>query len=283
MIKYKEFLDYSPEAVRQIMHERYGNNFGVGIPFNGTRRWYLEHFQKTTADLLDRDYAEQATRQMRQIIAMMFADGVTCVYTPIIGRDLAERGSDYMEWANGSIPLLIHEEAMTWYETHHVQASCYGQLDLLSETSQQQIHELATTTTSAQKRHYVRYGIFADQPVSLLINQTLKLYNALGREPDPTELIEAFYGGPRVDVHMWVGSDQPSVFDVPLVIHGATDLYFLQFPTPYLDQKLWRRLLYDILYVRGDEESLYPENISEHRRITGLGQRIHAHWTPADE
>ena len=283
MMKYSEFVDYSPETVRQIVQERYGDNFGVGIPFNGTRRWYLEHFQKSVEDIFGSDYVVQSTRRIRQLIQMMFADGVTCVYSPLLGRDLVERGADYMEWANASIPHLVDEEAMVWYQNNQVQVSSYGHLDLLSKTSQDLLHVMAHETHSPHNRHYLRYGIFADQPISLMINYTLELRATLGREPTPTELIESFYGGVQVDVQMWIGSDQPSVFDVPLVVHGATDLYFLQFPTPYLNHQLWRRLLYDILYVRGDEEALYPDNIAEHRLITGLGKRLDNHWLPATE
>ncbi len=282
-MNYLEFVDYPSETVRQIVQERYAHNLGIGIPFNGTRRWYLDHFQKNPDDILTSDYVIQSTRRMRQIITMMYADGVTCVYTPLLGRDLAERGAEYMDWANDSIYLLVDEEAMTWYQSNHVQVSSYGQLDILSADSQNLLENLAEVTQSSTAQHYLRYGMFADQPLSIVIEKTLILADQLGRQPTSDELVEAFYSGPRVDMQMWIGSDQPSVFDVPLVMHGATDLYFLQFPTPYLDHQLWRRLLYDILYVRGDEETLYPENISPQRFITGLGHRADTHWHPAIE
>lgn len=280
-MNYLEFVDYPSKIVRQIVQERYAHNLGVGIPFNGTRRWYLDQFQKSPKDILTSDYVAQSTRRMRQIIEMMYADGVTCVYTPLLGRDLAERGPEYMGWANNSIYHLVDEEAMAWYQSNDVQVSSYGQLDILSEDSQNLLKGLADETRMANPQHYLRYGIFADRPLSIVIDKTLKLAEQFQRQPTPNELIEAFYSGPRVDVQIWIGSDQPSVFDVPLVIHGATDLYFLQFPTPYLDHQLWRRLLYDILYVRGDEETLYPENIASQRFITGLGHRADTHWHPA--
>lgn len=283
MIEYNDFVAYSPETVRQIVHERYGQNLGVGIPFNGTRRWYLEHFNKSPEDLFDWDYPEQVSHQMRQIMGMMFADGVAGIYTPVIGRDLAERGAEYMEFANASIMYLSNEKALNWHLDNKVRADYYGHLNLLSDDMQTHIHTTTETTTAPDNQHYVRYGVFADESQALVINQTLALAKQLGHEPTASELIEAFYGKPQIDMQMWIGSDQPSIFDVPLVMHGSTALYFLQFPTLYLDNQSWRRLLYDILYVRGDEESLYPDNVTEHRSITGLGTRTDNYWSPATD
>ena len=68
---------------------------------------------------------------------------------------------------------------------------------------------------------------------------------------------------------------------MPLVTNGQTALYFLQFPTLYLNQRTWRRLLFDFLFVRGDEESLYPDNVSAERDIVGLGVRRDGYWVAA--
>jgi hypothetical protein len=130
-------------------------------------------------------------------------------------------------------------------------------------------------------RHYVRYGVFADIEIPDIIAHTLRLYQRLGKPPSEAQLLATYYGGRPVKLNIWLGTDQPTFFDVPLVLNGHTALYFLQFPTPYMDFPLWRRILYDYLFVRGDEESLYPENVSSERLITGLGTRRNGYWQPA--
>lgn len=278
---FDEFLALDATTITQQVQQRFGENFGVGIPFNGTRRWYLDAFKKSPEALYELDYPYQVRQQMLTIIGQMFDDGVQAVYTPVIGQALAERGPEYMEFAVMSVQFLVDDEALAWYQASHIHASCYGRLDLLPAEVQARIRHVDDSTRTPQATHHIRYGVFADQPLSHICHQVIDLHHATHTIPSEQDLIEHYYGKPRVDVQMWIGSDQPTVFDVPLVIHEATALYFLQFPTLYLDKTLWRRLLYDVLVVRGDDEALYPDNITAERYITGLGRRQGDHWVPS--
>ncbi|MBN2303781.1 MAG: hypothetical protein JXQ72_04860 [Anaerolineae bacterium] len=250
---------------------------GVAIPFNGTRRWYMAAFNKTADEVYTDDYLIQTFRRMLEIMGMMFADGVHTIYTPVIGRDLAERGPEYMQFGAQAVANVSSDEALAWYREREVEALCYGQIDLLPDNVQQTLQQLHPLPNP---RHRLRYGVFADQPLLDIVAHANHLQEIYGDNLTADRIMTAYYGGPVAQVSLWIGSDQPTVFDVPLVIHGNTALYFLQFPTLYLDQHAWRRLLYDSLFIRGDQETLYPDNIATEKHITGLGQRRDGYWVP---
>ncbi len=209
---------------------------------------------------------------------MLFNDGVTAIYSPTVGHALGERGEEYMTFIAGALSILADDEAFDWCRQHDIWADCYGETNLLPQTVQDALKHLSSVTHTANARHYLRYGVFADQTTPDLINRTIKLYQQLGTLPTETQLIEAYYNAPPIPAAVWIGTDQPTIFDVPLVTNGQTALYFLQFPTLYLDRHTWRRLLFDFLFVRGDEESLYPDNVSAERDIIGLGVRRDGYW-----
>lgn len=274
-MEFSEFASLTPAA----LHAHLPHPIGIAIPFNGTRRWYMRTFDKAEQDTLSDDYLNQVFGRMREVMGMMFEDGIHTIYTPIIGHDLAERGESYMQFSNAAIAKLGNDEAMHWYHANGVQASSYGQTTLLFPEVQTILKNLAERTRSTQ--HFLRYGVFADRPLTDIIAHVARLHTELGTPPGEKDLLASYYDKHVIPVDIWIGSDQPTVYDVPMVIHGNTALYFLQFPTLYLDRLLWRRILYDYLFVRGDQESLYPENISLEHHISGLGIRKDGYWKPA--
>jgi hypothetical protein len=278
-MQFDEFAALPPAEVAHQLAQR--SPFGVAIPFNGTRRWYLDKFSKTPNDLLGPDYAIQVRLGMWDVIKLIFADGVNAVYTPVLGRAMLERGPQYMQFAIQAVGQLAEPEAREWYATNQVAVSFYGSLELLPAEMCQRLAEVSRESAREGVTRRLRYGVFADQQETEVIRRTVQLYQQLGQPPTPNQLIEDYYGDLAIPVNIWIGSDQPSVFDVPLAINDQTALYFLQFPTLYLDQPTWRRVLYDYLFVRGDEETLYPANVTAERHITGLGSRQDNFWRPS--
>lgn len=277
-MQFSEFLHLPAAQVRSLVQRH--APVAVAIPFNGTRRWYMATYQKQAEDVFSEDYLERVLGRMLEIMGMMFADGVRTIYTPIMGRALMERGEAYMEFGIRAIGNVAAAAAQAWYAEHQIEASAYGQLDLLPAELQQTLAAMSAQAESPTG--YLRYGVFADQPLDDLLQRTVRLYQQNGTVPSGDELMAAYYGGLADPITMWIGADQPTVFDVPLVLHEATALYFLQFPTLYLDIATWRRLLYDSLFVRGDEETLYPDNLLETRQVAGLGVRRAGGWQPSD-
>lgn len=277
-MEFSEFASLPAPDVAAVVLHHVAHPLGVAIPFNGTRRWYMSTFQKDAAELYTETYLERVFCQMMAVMDMMFADGVQTIYTPIIGRDLAQRGQDYMRFGVQAVAQVVSDAARKWYDTRQIEALCYGETSLLPRGIQMMLEHLPIHDDAL---HRLRYGVFADRPLTDIIAHTLRLQHTGNKPPTAEQVIKSYYGGAATPVSMWIGSDQPTIFDVPLVVHGNTALYFLQFPTLYLDQPSWRRLLYDYVFIRGDQETLYPDNIATEKHITGLGRRQDGYWVPS--
>ena len=279
-MNFSDFASLEPAAVAELVLAR-DKRLGVALPMNGTRRWYVDTFHIPASMFLDhwQHYQELMLKRLLELAVMMFQDGITAFYTPLVGRAMLERGPAYMKLISEGIAVTASEASMQLYRENQIEASCYGEVSLLPEHVQNHLKRLESTKPGM---HYLRYGVMADKSLPDLIARTVRLSQATGCPPTDAQLLADYYHGESVTVGMWIGSDQPTVFDVPGVVNEHTALYFLQFPTPYLDRQTWRRLLYDYLFVRGDEETLYPENISNERRITGLGMRNNGYWIPSE-
>lgn len=281
MIDFAQFAELDAQVVAELVADTLPEPLGVGIPFNGTRRWYMASFGARADALYTQDYLDQVFGKMREIIRMMFADGVQAIYTPIMGYDLAARGDEYMQFGLSAIAQVARPEVIDWYRAHHIDAACYGELAHLPEQVREVVTTMHALTCQDDTSRYLRFGVFADRATDPIIRLACGLRETLGVPPSASQLVQAYYQGPVGRLGMWVGSDQPTVFDVPLVMHGNTALYFLHYPTLYLDHRAWRRLLYDVLFVRGDQETLYPDNIVTVQHISGLGIRREDGWSPS--
>lgn len=279
VMNFTEFVSLSAEEVKHLVTGWRGRTIGVAMPFNGTRRWYVNTFQVPANQFFTNwpHYLQTTNGALRNLAAMLFDDGVAALYMPLMGRALAERGEAYMSAASEAIAAVADDESMAFYADHGIAASCYGELTLLPDSVQQRLKRLEQTSGNPYK---LRYGVMADRPLPDLIARTVRLTGQLGMAPTPHQLMADYYGGEPIPAHFWLGSDQPSVYDVPYVVNEETALYFLHFPTPSLNQTMWRRVLYDYLVVRGDEETLYPDNTGSYE-ITGLGMRRNGYWTPS--
>jgi hypothetical protein len=277
---FDSFAALDSTAVREQVRARFPHGMGVGIPFNGTRRWYMATYGASAGDVFSGDYLTKTLFRIFDVVGMMFADGVDTVYSPLIGRALLDRGEDYMAFAIEAVARPFQQDAERWYAEHHTAAGCYGDLNLLPLEIRARIGHVRQNTTPRAKHRFL-WGVFADEPLADIIRRVTTLHTHLAAPPTPEQLLHEYFGAHVPPLALWIGSDQPTVFDVPLVLHEHTALYFLQFPTLYLDHRLWRRLLYDVLHVRGDEETLYPDNVSDARHITGLGVRRHGFWSPS--
>jgi hypothetical protein len=94
-------------------------------------------------------------------------------------------------------------------------------------------------------------------------------------------LLHQYYGQPIGPIDVVLGSGQPALWDVPLLDVNRANLYFLQAPTLCLDRVTLRRILYDHLYLRTDDDE--PDQDLDARewgdpRVLGLGRRTRRGW-----
>jgi hypothetical protein len=79
-----------------------------------------------------------------------------------------------------------------------------------------------------------------------------------------------------------IGSGQPAIWDLPLLDINKASLYFLQAPTFCLDQQTLRRILYDHLFIRVNDDEV-PTQVSKQQwqpcQILGMGEKTEMGWT----
>ena len=84
---------------------------------------------------------------------------------------------------------------------------------------------------------------------------------------------------------LFIGSDRPAAYDMPLIATGSEDLYFTVSPSPYLDSHILRAILYDHLCARHLNDDGYDQLSADdwqamtdyytlnRRAVLGLGRK----------
>ncbi|MDZ7704254.1 MAG: hypothetical protein U5L04_07225 [Trueperaceae bacterium] len=84
-----------------------------------------------------------------------------------------------------------------------------------------------------------------------------RFYQENGRYPLKREIVEAYYGEYVEPVDVFIGFDRPAAFDMPLIATGREDLYFTVAPSPYLNVRALRLILYDHIFSRRIDDAAY--------------------------
>jgi hypothetical protein len=279
-MNFDEFAGLAAGDVATLVARGMPGPLGVAVDFDGTRRWYMKTHSVGREDLYGDGYATATMREVRRVTRMIFEDGARAVYCPALSvRIEAERGPEYARFQiEKLVEQLASDEMLSWCRDLGIELSCYGATHRLPPGAREIVETLGERTRSRAKTRYMRWSVFAGSPYNDVFSRVVRLFENRGVVPTDVEVIEQYYGGPHVPLAMWVGHKFPSVSGVPLLLNGRTSLYFLQFPTPLLDLRAWRRLLFDTLYVRGEQSSLHPDDVPSERRILGLGVRVDGCW-----
>ncbi len=243
------------------------------IYVNGTRRWFLSQSHNWDA------YARVAGRAQRELSQLFYDHGFQTLVQPMLGYDLLDRGPDYLELAiEQGLVELGSQDYRDWYAEAQIRVTFYGNwataLTEFGFTGVARLLDELTAETSHHTRHRLLLGIFADEGLDNIVSLARTVDNG-------QELVDRYYGQPVGSVDLVVSSGQPAIWDLPLLDINKASLYFLQAPTFCLDQQALRRILYDHLYQRLNDDQLYdnisPQALGE-AKILGLGQRTEKGW-----
>ncbi|MFQ5576318.1 MAG: hypothetical protein ACE5G8_04940 [Anaerolineae bacterium] len=243
------------------------------IYLNGTRRWFLSRQQNWA------NYARVTGRAQRKLSDLFFEHGLQTLIQPLLGYDLLHRGPDYLTLAvEQGLGELTSPAYRNWFAGVQARVTFYGNWQhALTEHGfagvaaalQDVIAETAPYT-----RRRLLFGLFADHAAG----QIVRLAQSAGTGSD---LLTRYYGQPAGPVDLVVGSGQPAIWDLPLLDVNRASLYFLQAPTFCLGQPDLRRILYDHLFERVDDDRLY-DRVSDEGwdtiKILGIGRRTDQGW-----
>jgi hypothetical protein len=243
------------------------------IYLNGTRRWFLSQDQDWS------NYTRLTGAAQRELSQLCYQHGLKTLIQPLLGYDLLGRGPHYLKLAvEQGLALLADEAYNNWYHQAEIRVSFYGNWPVtLSELGFAKVAGLLAGIAQ-ETRHYTQhsllFGVFADRPWDHLLTLAKKVQRG-------EELLHRYYGQPVDPVDLIIGSGQPAIWDLPLLDLNKASLYFIQAPTFCLKQETLRRILYDHLYQRLNDDELYSDLTPQEwatPEVLGLGQRTRKGW-----
>lgn len=292
----EQFLNLPVDDIARLMRQA-GPKVCV-FPINGTRRWFLIEYPPTTwseSDFLT-EYHVASVRRQLALCRLFFDHGVSYLLMPLFGPDLLERGPAYVEVMAAALRELAEGQAFVdFYREYDVRIHFYGDYRrYLKNTPYAGLCDLFDQINSqaGEARFHLFYGVFAHDAAETVAEFGARYVAETGRLPDKPTLVRMYYGCDLPPVSLFIGFDQFSAFDMPLVSTGSEDLYFTASPSFYMDETQLRRILYDHLFARRVAEQDY-ETLTEsalgrmrsfyhrHRNHTfGLGEVIDGFWYP---
>ena len=269
-----EWLRWSAEEVARWVSVR-PQPVVMGWPYNGTRRWYLLHRRRNPNA---GNYLSTIIRRQAEQHRMVFDHGVSVLLVPSFGVETLKRGPAYTRYALGGLLQLSSDEVYQEMFAAGVQVRFYGDYrEVLDAPHYRPILEACASlvkATASGDGPLLLIGLFADCPYSTITRLGVEFAARWERLPDRRELIEAYYEVTVPDLSLYVGFEQPQMFDVPLLATGLEHLYVTLNPSPSLTIRQLREILYDHLVTRQappvDYEALTSEAEAE---LAGYNER----------
>jgi adenosine tuberculosinyltransferase len=260
-ISLHDFLALTPAEV--AAHIRASGPRVCIFPINGTRRWFmLEHGDDAGNDPLQ-TFMDVASRNHVELYRLFFDHGIHTLITPVIGAEILTRGEPYMAriGAEGYARLASGEDFLNFYKEYGVRVRFYGDYrSALSGTPYRHLIEQFDEVAAKTEKHQTYrlfLGAFADNSTECIARMAVEYYQEHAKVPDHHTLVELYYGEYVEAASLFIGFDKLSVFDYPLLASGEEDLYFTIAPSPYMNARQLRFILYDHLYTRRSPEADY--------------------------
>ncbi len=272
MITFERFLQLPTKEVAALVRT-IGPKVCV-FPFNGTRRWFLlEHSSENQRELAE-TYVEETIKAYIRLYKMLFEHGIETVVAPVFGKNILERGEEYMTAIGETMTFFTdHPEFTSFYKDYDVRVRFYGDYRKELKTRYPYIVEAfdkGTELTLSHGKHRLFYGVFADDATQNIAELSIQHYKAHNRPPSSEELTAMYYGEQVEKADMFIGFEKFTVFDYPMLNTGNESLYFTVAPSLYMTTTLLRKILFDHMYLRPlpdpDYSNISVEDLEAMRR-----------------
>ena len=286
------FRHLSRSEVAKIMQQA-GPKVCV-FPLNGTRRWFMLERAQPGEDFAQ-TYLDTITTRLLEICQILFEHGIDTLVLPILSSHLFQaRGDTYTKMTIEAISLLTdHPKFLQFYDSYKVRVRFYGDYSsYLANTAYTYLLNNIQASTEKTSRHQgcrLFWGVCADDAAETTASLAIQYYKEHNAVPSKEALIKMYYGEVIPPVDFFITAAKPRAFDMPLITNGREDLYFTVAPSPYLEEKQLRDILYDHLYSRPQEETNYKgmtaqdwQNLRQYyvvnkSKTLGIGSR-HKEW-----
>lgn len=224
-------------------------------PAKGTRRWFMLEYPSVPKEDFASAYLNAVFEHHIAIYKLIFDHGLTTLLTPSFDLPLMQRGDAYMRMAaKGLAALAEHPAFLAFFEEYGVRVCFYGEYrQHLASTPYAYLLDLFETVmarTQKHDRHRLFFGLFVHDATETVADLAIQHYRERGETPDKQALVKRYYGEAVEPVDIFLSFSKPRVFDMPLLMTGKTDLYFMVSPSLYLNQAQLRDILYDHIFAR---------------------------------
>jgi tuberculosinol/isotuberculosinol synthase len=291
----EEFQRLPTEDVAQLVRDA-GPKVCV-FPINGTRRWFVLEYPSQAKTSFYESYLQVTWQRQVELYKLVFDHGIDTLLTPIFGPDLLERGEQYSTlFRPGLLWCARNQDMLGFYDAYGVRVHVYGDarryLQSTPYASALDAYDELAKRTAAHQSYRLFFGVCAQDATETVAEIGVRFYQECGRLPTRHEIVEAYYGEYVEPVDLFIGFDRPAAFDMPLIATGNEDLYFTVSPSPYLDARTLRTILYDHMYTRRVDESSYAQLPTEGwewmrsfykanlGRALGIGMKRDGIWYP---
>ncbi len=273
-----------------------------GFPINGTRRWFILEYPDLASSGLGEEYLRVAGRRHIDLYRLFFDHGIDTLLTPILGPDILDRDQRYRDvLQQGLVWFAQDADFLDFYNEYGVRVSVYGDVEAHLQgtpySGALKAYEELKLWTAGHGRHRLFFGVFGHDATAEVARIAIRFQREHGRQPTKNEIIECYYGESIEPIDLFIGSDRPAVYDMPLLTTGSEDLYFTVSPSPYLDARTLRTILYDHMVTRRvgdvgyedlsarDWEAMDHIYRSNRHSVLGLGRRhaSGAFWYPVPQ
>jgi tuberculosinol/isotuberculosinol synthase len=257
----EEFLRLPKEELANLVRAD-GQKVCV-FPFNGTRRWFLlEHGREFSGKNAAQKYVEQTTHAYISTYKLVYDNGVDTIVAPVFGSEIFSRGEEYMREIGAGMELLAtHPEFLAFYKAYDIRVHFYGDYrKQLEKTPYADICDSFDKITRDTAHHTTRrlfYGVCGEDATEAVADLSIRHHQQTGLTPTREQLVEMYYGEYIEKADIFIGFEKFNVFDYPLLSKGGESLYFTVAPSLYMNERQWRSILHDHLYLRPIPEPDY--------------------------
>lgn len=301
MISPEEFLELPDSEIAALIRQAGRPQVGIFVP-DGNRRLTLAlSREKSDSDRFFQKYTELTTRLFRQNLEVFFSHGLINLIVPLVSPSVLNRESRYhnLSLLQGLKIILQRDDWLAFYQKHQIRVFSYGNLAQLAGYGLAAVGEWLDALqkqTAGNRQHQLFLGFLAptgfDDELTRLI---IAFYQAHSRAPSRDEQVAAIFGTNLPTADFFLMSTKLAGLGAlpPLLWNERTQLYFLVAPGVYaLTQTVFRRILYDYLYLRpAAARTEYPNTLADlpaladyyflHRNtVLGIGKKIGEFWVP---
>lgn len=256
-----DFMTLSTYSVSSLLEKKGNPCSGVFIADGNRRMVMCKTGLKPNSEEFYFAYARYFVESLKKSLQLFFSHGLKYLFFPLFGPSLLVRRNNFQSI---TIPIVYNElfvgkKWLRFYNDNGIRLKVYGDLDRLSEIDVNNLNKKqgileAVKRTASNAKHTLLFGFMADNTQGMEIpNQIVQFYLSYKRVPTQKEMIELYYGEdiPMVDFIILSNKLSGQGAFPPLVSTQKAKMYFLPVPGfEALDEKMFRRILFDLIYVQ---------------------------------